>query len=741
MPKVRRRDFLKLVGAGGAGVGAGVLFGWSKQRAAQILIPQPVMPEAYSPGIATWFNTVCRQCSAGCGIMVRTREGRAKKIEGNPVHPVSQGKSCSLGQAGLNQLYHPDRLTGPMLRNGERGSENFSGTGWDEALAQVSARLAGLRDGGGAGRVHLLTGGVRGHLDLLFERFMQNLGSDNYTHYEFDHPGSLYAANRRCFDIERLPYYDFGNTDFLLSFGADPLDAWLSPVHYSLGYGHMRQGRPDRRGHFVQIEPRMSLSGASADEWVPARAGSEGMIALAIARHLVDAGRYQGDDRADWATALERFTLEHVSGHAGIDAGRLRALAGSFADATNVLAIGGGPAANTVNGTANMIAVNALNYLAGSVGREGGVLLNPPPAIGTGAARRHATFADMRRLADDARAGRIEILIVHETNPVFSLPEAAGFRQAMEHIPVIVAMSSFMDETTALADVILPTHSWLESWGDDAPEPGVGFPVATLSQPVVTPLHDTRQPGDIVLALAERMDMGFPWTDTREYLRESWQEIHARHGDETRAMSFEEFWEAALVSGVWGLSNAAAQQAVPRLDPAVLGEFEFGPGEPADGGEFPFILQPYLKQSWHDGRGTGLPWLQELHDPITGVAYGTWIELNPETAAALAARDGDVVEVTSASGSLRAPVVIMPAIRPDVVGIPMGQGHTASGRYARGRGANPLDIVEPAVDADSGGLAWSSTRVRMRKTGERARLIRKSGVPRQLGRNILGGSG
>lgn len=741
MPRVRRRDFLKLVGAGGAGVGAGMLLGRSKQRPVELLLPQPQMPEAYSPGIATWFNTVCRRCPAGCGITVRVREGRAKKIEGNPLHPVSQGKSCALGQADLNVLYHPDRLVRPLLRNGGETAGGFSEAGWDEALAHVAGRLSGMRESGSADRVHLLTGRVRGHLDLLFERFMQAIGSGNYRQYEFDHPGSLYAANKRCFDIDRLPYYDFGNTDFLLSFGADPLDAWLSPVHYGLGYGQMRQGRPGRRGRFVQVEPRMSLSGANADDWIPARPGSEGIIALAIARHLVDQGRYQGRDRADWQAALSRFTPEYAAERSGVSAQKLVRLAERFTEAPAPLAIGGGSAANAANGTANLVAVNVLNYLAHSIGREGGVLLNPPPPFGAAPAERFATYEHMTQLAEDARAGRIEVLIVHEANPVFSLPEAAGFRQAMENIPLVVALSGFMDETTALADIVLPTHASLESWGDDVPEPGVGFPVATLSQPVVKPLYDTRQPGDVVLALAERMNLGFPWADMRDYIRDSWQEIHARHGDEIRAMSFEEFWEEALKSGVWGLSNAAAAQEVPGLQPAVLDEFDFAPEYPANGGEFPYSLQPYMKQAWRDGRGSGLPWLQELHDPITGIAYGTWVELNPETAAAIDVTEGDVVEVVSTQGSVKAPVFVIPAIRPDVVGIPLGQGHTEYGRYARGRGANPAGILEPVVDRVSGGLAWTATRVSLRKTGERARLIKKSGVPRQLGRGILGKSG
>lgn len=723
-PLIERRDFLKLVGAGAAGAGAGWLYGVSKQRPARILLSQPVMPEDFSPGVATWYNTVCRRCAAGCGIMVRTREGRAKKIEGNPAHPVSQGKVCARGQAGPQVLYNPDRVKAPLVRDGA----SFTETDWGDALARAAS---GLRDGGG---VVLLSGAVRGHLDRLFADFAGRMGAE-YLQYEFDHPAALYEANRRSFGVERMPYYDIANAGMLVSFGADFLGGWLSPVHHGIGYGHMRQGRPGRRGRVVQVEARMSLSGANADAWMPALPGSEGVLALALARHLVNAGIYDGADADRWRAALDRYTPEFTAERTGLDAARISRLAADFAAASNRLAIGGGAAAHSVNGVANMTAINVLNFLAGAIGHAGGVVFNPDSALGDAGAGRMATFARMRQLADDARAGRIGTLVVNETNPVFSLPEAAGFAEALERIPTVVVLGQFVDETAALADVILPTHSDLERWGDDAPEPGVGFPVATISQPVVAPLYDTRPPGDVILALAERAGDAMPWTSAEVHLQQTWREIHARHGN---GGSFESFWRAALAAGVWGLDNARAEQSVAAPDPSSLDGLEFRPA--AEVGGRAFSLQPYVSPSLHDGRGANLPWLQELPDPLTAIVYGSAVELNPQTARELGLSDGDVVEVSSAQGSLRAPVITYPAIRPDAVGIAIGQGHSRYGRYASERGVNPLRILDADTDA-AGALAWASTRVDLHATGERARVIRNSGVPRELGRNILGGDG
>ena len=267
----------------------------------EYLIPHVEAPEDFSTGIATWYNTVCSMCSAGCGISVRTREGRAKKIEGNPAHPVSQGRLCALGQAGLQVLYNPDRLTGPLMQTGQRGSMSFEQITWDEGLGKVADRLNLLKVAHRGDRVCMLSQGIGGHMAQLFELFMDQLGSDRLLHYDFDHPHTLYEANRRFFGEERLPYYDLKNTRYLLSFGADYLGNWISPVHHSLGFGHSRQGRSDIRGRFVQIEPRMSLSGAAADEWIAAKPGTEGILALGLAHHIVSQGHYEGADH-DWSS-------------------------------------------------------------------------------------------------------------------------------------------------------------------------------------------------------------------------------------------------------------------------------------------------------------------------------------------------------------------------------------------------------------------------------------------------------
>ena len=742
MSKISRRDLLQYIGAGGVGVAGGVLYGEGVQRNVELLIPQVVPPEDYLPGVASWYNTVCNQCSAGCGISVRIREGKAKKIEGNPVHPISQGRTCARGQAGLNALYNPDRIRTPLQNVGQRESGKFVEISWDEALTTVGSRIGRLKIEGNASRVRLLSGQVRGHLDELFAQFMELLGSEHYQQYDFTNPGAIRAANKISFGTDQLPYYDIKHADFLLSFGADYLGTWLSPVHHSLAYGHLRQGRDGRRGRTVQVEPRMSLTGASADEWIAARPGTEGLLALGIAHAIVSEGRYQGSDRDEWSTALQPYSLSRVSAETDVSEDNILRLADEFGASQASLAIAGGAAAAGTGAVATVVAVNALNHLAGNVGKTGGVIFNSESAFSTTTMSRSTNLQDMLDLVAAMQSGDVDVLLVHDANPVFALPQDIGFREAMQNVPVIVALSSFLDETTDMADIILPTSTYLESWGDDVPDPGVGFPVASISQPVVATLYDTRSTGDIMLSLTRQIGGELPirmhWRTMQEFLKARWREEFDMRGPQAEEQEFELFWRAALKAGVWGQPGIAGEQAAPSSSSTIasisnpVSKFA---GEESD---YPLVLHPYLTATFLDGRGANLPWLQELPDPMTSVVYGSWAELNPVTADELGIREGDVLDVESPAGSVRVPALIFPAIRPGMVAIPVGQGHAAYGRYAENRGVNPIHIVATLMDDQSGDLAWAATRVKITNTGERLRIIKTDGVSRTLGRQILG---
>ena len=421
----------------------------------------------------------------------------------------------------------------------------------------------------------------------------------------------------------------------------------------------------------------------------------------------------------------------------GIPQSAITRLADSFIDIQPSLAIGGGAAANHSNGVDTLMAVNVLNYLAGNIGQEGGLLFNPEPTSVV-SQQQQASYSTLLEFAEAARQGEIDVLILNGSNPVFTLPQASEFREALASIPLVVSLSSFLDETTAMADLILPSHTYLESWGDDFPEPGMGFPVGAVSQPVVSPLYNTRATGDIILALARQMNIGtaLPWENMEECIKDGWRQIYERGDAQTLAQGFDSFWTSVLRAGVWG--ETAAGDSEFTLDRSVISNLgvqapEFSGSEE----DFPFILHPYLSPNFHDGRGANLPWMQERPDPMTSVVYGSWVEMNPSTAKELDLIEGDLVDIQSLHGTVRAPVYLYPAIMPNVVAMPIGQGHQEFGRYAKDRGVNPIEILSPEIEPITGQLASSATRVNIVPTGRRSKLVKTSGTSRDLGREIV----
>lgn len=722
---MNRREFLKLTGAGLAST---TVFGLGGTALAQTMLPPYLEePEGTIPGRATWFATVCRQCEAGCGIVVRTLEGRAKKIEGNPADPVGMGRLSALGQSGLQQLYNPDRIREPLRLRGQRGSGDYEAISWDEAIAALGDAInqaAGTPDS-----LAFLSRPLSGSEGRLIQSMMEAVGSGRLLTFEPLGQETYRRASQISFGWDTLPHLDIENARYLLSFGAEFLGTWLSPVRYNIGYGEFRQGRPNLRGKHVQVEPRMSQTGANADEWVPVRPGSEGFLALGMARVMTDEGLVQGSGLPPaLQDQIGRYSLEEVERLTDVPVDRIASLAREFASMRPSIALGGSSVAGHTNSLAALVAINTLNHLVGSVGQPGGPVFSPESPIAGEPVGQTASLSAIRDLTTAMSGGDVGVALVYDTNPVYSLPQAVGFTQGLQTVPFIASFSSFMDETTAQADLILPGHTYLESWGDHVPRPGVQVATAGLMQPVVNPVFNTRQIGDTILAVARQAGgaLGSALTQQSYYdfLRESWAAVHQLGRGSVVETDFEDFWNGALMEGGWRDSEAPANAPAPSIQSQedaglTLNPPSFGGGE----ADFPFVLHAYESVSLKNGEPANLPWLQELPDPMTTACWGTWVEINPEVAREMDITDGDLIEVESPDGSLQAPAYVFPAIRPDVVAMPMGQGHNQYGRYAQNRGGNPLSILSPQAQEGTDALAWSATRVRIRKTGQRGELF------------------
>src|SRR5512145_1895657 len=364
-----RRDFLKLGGA----TAFAALFGGC-ERLPKKIVPFVIPPDDFTLGEALWYASVCRQSPAGCGVVGRVSEGRAKKIEGNPLHPVNRGKLCARGQAGLQALYHPERLGRPLILTGPRGSGKFREASWEEALAALMTALKKVRAEDPAALL-MLTDPMRGHANLVAARFMRALGSPHRLAWDPFGQDALLAACDAVFGVRDVPEYDIAGARYLLSFSGDFLETGLSPVHYGHAYGRMRQERPTVRGKFVHFGPRLSMTAASADVYLAVAPGSEGAAALGIAHVMVREKLTQAASAASslWREGLWRMTPGDVAEATGLVPADILAVAREFAGNQPGLAIAGDAAASCTNGTFNVACAALLNVLAGNVGRPGGL--------------------------------------------------------------------------------------------------------------------------------------------------------------------------------------------------------------------------------------------------------------------------------------------------------------------------------------------------------------------------------
>ena len=721
--KLNRRNFLKI--ATGAATATGIAA--SAQRA--LRIPYVQSPEDILPGDATWYASTCQQCPAGCGLLARVINGRPRKLEGNPAHPLNRGKLCARGQAGLNVLYNPDRLQNAVRQSGGRNSRSFEAIPWDEALSQV---LSAIETIGDPSRIAFLSGDLPHHLSTLTNMFLDSLGAPAIVHYDLhcalEGRAHLSSLSQRWFDDVSLPIFDIAHADVIFSFGANFLETWLSPVAQSVDYGEMRQGSFGGRGYLAQFEPRLSSTGAAADEWFPIQPGTEGPIALALGRIIVEENLGNVGSHGPYAQFYSRLDVGELAEVAGLPVEKLLQLAHIFAEADRPLAIPGGGLSGLSNGAQAMDAVMALNILMRRIGREGGVYLpQSVPATNFHSADSVNNFADLLSLIDAMQDRQVDILFLKGANPIFELPRWTGFREALMNVPLVVSFNSSVDESSIWSDLILPDHTYLESWGYQLPSPGADRPVVNSIQPVVAPLYDTRSTADVILTLASSLGgqvaQALPWSNEVAYLEEMSQGLFDSSLADFDARTASGFWAKwRQLGGWWPNKSLRREPEIARLpdDTIQVPAARFA-GEEAD---FPFHLLLYPSITLTDGRGANLPLLQEIPDPMTTARWGTWIEINPETAKQLGLENNQIVTISSPHGKLEAPVVIYPGIRPDTVAMPLGQGHNDFGRFASGRGVHAFDLVPSFTATASPELLWGASRVRIEATTRKHEVAR-----------------
>ncbi len=800
VPQVKKSGRRRFLAAAGLGTGALALSGCGGSEDPYAL-PRPAVPggAAWGRGQERTVGGACAQCPSGCAIQVRVVEGRVVKIDGHPDSPVNLGGIGPKGQTGLHVLYHPDRIRTPLKREGARGSGLLKPVSWEQAIDEIAAKLRELRGRGESRGLVVVDGDPRGTMARLWERFLAAYGSPNRVDHRAANDAGKVLSMQYMHGVPELPAYDWKGTQYILGFGATLFESWCQNIHLTRAASRLRRGTPGRRVKFVQISPRFSATAAKADEWIPIEPATFGALALGIGHVLVReklvdeafvAARTFGYER--WKDAagvehrgfkdllLEDWPPDRVSKVTGIPVPTIERLAREMVEHKPAVALADGGAAAATNGLGTAMAIHALNALLGNLERPGGLLLQREAPLApwpgaeadevakSGAAQPRIDGAGLspvlarscvQALPSAILGGKpypVQALFLHRSNPVYSKPEGARWREALAKVPLVVSFSPLPDESTLAADYVLPDSTYLEKWELVEPVPSVGHPVLTLRQPAVPPIYSTLSTGDAVIRLARAIGgsvaAAFPWPDYRKACEARLKgllgdtaatgpnrpladlvEVMKRQGGWWKGPTVFEDWKFPTPSGKFEFYSQAlaARLKAAFPDPADLDRHlrESGVATRGDDlcmphweppvfagapGDYPFVLALYRGINHAEGGFRHLPSLREL--PMAGMTPNLEkVDLNPRDASALGVKAGEPVWVETPAARKRLVVRIARGVRPGMVAVALGHG-----AWPPVEGEVPAaSLLVPASDPLAGILALQGTRARVRKEASR----------------------
>lgn len=704
---VSRRRFLQILGTASAATATGCASDKSQK-----IYPRLKTEDDQIPGVGVWYSSTCTECSAGCGIMVKNVDGRAIKIEGNRESPINRGGLCALGQASLQSLYDPDRIREPLRRSGD-GS--FTPISWEEALSEVSDAIKNRGK-----KSAFLTGEHNGAFSELLDEMSRAIDADQYV-YDVSQPVAAARGAELVYGVYGIPHYRIDRAEAILNFGADFLETWVNPCGYARDWATSRRGENPLR--FIHVEPRLSLTGANADLWLAAKPGTEVSVALAVLQQLISRGRntIPSDISARIDSLLKGINLDGVVAESGVARENILLTAHYLSTAKRSLVLAGGASSLTSDPLPLHVVTNLMNVVLGNVGETVDLSRVRVPK---------SSVTRVRDLITALGNKQVGVLFIHDTNPAFTLPGSFGFRNVVRQADKVVSFASHLDETAAYADIILPSHTGLEAWGDVRPHAGV----YSLIQPSMAPVFNTRDVGDIILQLASSAGLSAPKADDyKSYLKASWQRVHSAEGV---GEDFEAFWRHSLERGGFFAGRVAQARAAAVQTAAFSQKFMATPifdkkGVTGNG----FTVLPYNSVKSFDGRAANRPWLQELPDPITQVVWDNWVEIHPDAAKVLGISNGDPVVVRNHYGEVQAPAYVTPHVHRDVIAIPVGQGHQKYGRYAQSVGlGNVIDLLPPSIAAE--GIALLSAQASVERGRGTHSMVVTSGSSSQHDREL-----
>ena len=769
MSDLSRRDFLKI----GVGAGSFLVLGSQLTR----LVPAKELLEGGQEVSRTTGKfrqpvmSTCMQCYARCGIIGYVGYGRLVKIGGNPKHPNSRGRLCAKGQAGINLLYDPDRLLSPLKRAGKRGEGKWQKITWEEAYREIAGRLRQLRERGHPERLVFFS--ERDVTTPQFaRRFCHAFGTPNYLSQAF-----LSGPNKRLahaltwgaeFDINDVAY-----TQYMLNFGSNPFEAHLLRTSFAQRIAEGRTerifgGRSHNRAKLVTFDVRLSQTAGRSDEWFPIKPGTDGIVALAMAGVILNAGLHDAEFIRKWtnvslealAAHLKAYTPERAEKESGVSAADIRRIAIEFASTKPATTLSSGGLNKHENGMENERCILLLNALTGNVDVRGGFCLPrfyswedpvPSPSSPSPSFLKRAfplnSEIPLQMVLPSIREGKlpVQVFLTYKANPVYSQPDCRLSESVLQDeklIPFYVAMDTHLTESSAFADLLLPEATYLERLELESPPALEGVPFLSLRQPMVKPLGESISFGDFLIELAKKvggkMETYFPYGTAEDY----WTVVLSRFPALMEAGGLDYLRE----HGFWMDPKAKPEYRayLKKGFPTPSGKFEVSCKRLADAGLS--LLPAYRPIKAHEKPKEGelilgiFQWNVHTHfytancKWLSEIIHANPAWIHPHTAEQRGIKDGDQIRVSSRLGSIVTRAYVTQGVHPGVIAISDSCGHWQGGRVAQarrfkspdpetlliwwekeGNGVHPNPIIPVSSDTIGGGQAWMDTVVTVAK--------------------------
>jgi molybdopterin-containing oxidoreductase family iron-sulfur binding subunit len=663
-----RRTFIEMIGFSAAALAFS-----SCRPPQQKIIPFVNQPVELTPGLANWYASACGGCAEKCGALVKVREGRPIKLEGNPQHPLTGGGLCAVAHAMVFGLYDAERLQQPLI-----GSKSAT---WEEIDKQIKDKFEAIKKSGG--KVRLLTSPLSSPTSReTIAKFLSQFADGRHIVYEAVSTAAIPESHLRTHKTAAMPVYDFEKAKLVVSFSADFLGTWVSPVQFTRAYSRARNVQDGQREmlRHVQMESRMSLTGSNADIRIRVSPSEEISALLLLARLVAEktgGGAPKEIESADTSSLKPKIReeVEKIAVEIARERGRSLVVSGSNdADAQSI--------------------VNFINHRAGNYGSTIHLQLTSSPL--------QSGDLEMVRLVEEMKQGQVSALLFFDANPAYDYFASDEFLSAMSKVPLKVSFNPTVDETTALADFTCPHPHFLEAWDDVAPAPRV----YSLNQPTIAPLFQTRPYQESLLR----------WSgDQRAYydvLRESWKT--KLFPQQKKHATFDEFWDTSLHDGVFAFDSQPAVEPAFAVEEAGRAADALRPRAIPAG----LNLALYEKVALRDGRYANNPWLHELPDPVTKVTWDNYAAVSPRLAEELGLEEGRMVRVTSGSASVEIPVYIQTGQDDSTIAIALGYGRTKAGRGGSNVGVNAF----PLVSFENGAFQYTARGVRIEKTDAKHEL-------------------